>query len=188
MLATCDTRTPQGFRDYVILLLLLDTGIRMKEIVGLTIDSVNFQGSYIKVEGKGNKQREVGIYPEMSKLLWKYIQKYRKPVDSGERALFLGRRGALTDSGIQGIVKRAQARAGLEDIEVHAHVFRHTHAKVYMDQGGELLKLSRELGHSNVRVTETYLRGFRSSDARKDHNSYSPLVSIRFRDKRKKSR
>jgi integrase/recombinase XerD len=181
MLAACDTHTAQGFRDYVILLLLLDTGIRISEIAGLTVDSVNFQGSYIKVEGKGKKQREVGIHPEMSKLLWKYIQKYRKPANPDERALFIGRKGALTGSGIQGIIGRAQKRAGLEDVEVHAHVFRHTHSKVYMEQGGEMLKLSRELGHSNVRITETYLKSFRSAEARKDHNTYSPLARIHFR-------
>jgi integrase/recombinase XerD len=188
LLAACDTRTPLGFRDYVILLLLLDTGMRVSEIASLTIDDVNFQGSYIKVEGKGRKQREIGMYPEMSKLLWKYIQKYRKPANPDERRLFLGHKGPLSGAGIQCVVKRIQRLAGLEDVEIHVHVFRHTHSKVYMDQGGELLKLSRELGHSNVRTTELYLRSFGSSDARKDHNPHSPLATMHFKNKRRKRR
>jgi integrase/recombinase XerD len=185
MLAVCDTRTVQGFRDYVILLLLLDTGIRIGEIASLTVDSVNFQGGYVTVEGKGSKQREVGIHPEMSKLLWKYIQKYRKPANPDERALFLGQRGALSDAGVQQVIKRVQKQAGLEDVEMHAHVFRHTHSKVYTDQGGDVLKLSRELGHSSLRTTEVYLRSFGSSDAIKDHNSHSPLAGMHFRKKGK---
>jgi integrase/recombinase XerD len=188
MLAVCDMHTARGFRDYVILLLLLDTGIRIGEIAGLTVDSVNFQGSYITVDGKGGKQRDVGIYPEMSKLLWKYIHKYRKPANPDERALFLGRRGALRANGVQQMIKYVQKKAGLEDVEMHAHVFRHTHSKEYMDRGGDVLKLSRELGHSSLRTTEIYLRSFQSSDAVKDHNSHSPLSGIRFKKKGKKQR
>jgi integrase/recombinase XerD len=186
MLATCDTGTPFGFRDYVILLLLLDTGMRISELAGLRIEDVNFQGSCVKVFGKGRREREIGIYPEMSKLIWKYIQKRRKSSDDSERALFLGLRGPLGSHGIECIIKRIQVKSGLTDIELHAHVFRHTFAKMYLDRGGELFKLSREMGHSDVRTTKIYLEDFGSTEARKDHNSYSPLAGIQFKKGRKR--
>ncbi len=186
MLAACDTSTPLGFRDYVILLLLLDTGMRVAEVASLRIENVH--ETYIKVEGKGRKEREIGIHPEMSKLLWKYVSKYRQPSNPDEPMLLLGRGKPLHISGIQHVVKRIQRATGLSDIKFTAHVFRHTHSKMYLDNGGELFKLSRELGHSSIQVTKIYLEDFGSSEARKDHDSFSPLSVIPLRKKVKKAR
>lgn len=172
MLAACDTSKPVGFRDYVILLLLLDTGMRVAEIGSLRVENVH--DTYIKVEGKGRKEREIGIHPEMSKLLWKYIHKYRRAPE-GEPLLFMGRSGPLGVYGIQYVIKTIKKKTGLENIRVSAHVFRHTHSKMYMENGGDLFKLSRELGHSSVQVTKIYLEDFGSTEARKEHNSYTPL-------------
>lgn len=135
MLAACDTSDDVGFRDYVILLLLLDTGMRVNELAILRVEDVNLQSCYVKVFGKGRKEREIGIYPEMAKLLWKYIQKYRKPADPGEKTLFIGREGALSKHGVQSMIKRVQIRSGLRDIKFSAHVFRHTFAKMYLERG-----------------------------------------------------
>ncbi len=186
MLDVCDISTPTGFRDYVILLLLLDTGMRIGELAFLTVDDVDFQGCCVKVFGKGRREREIGMHPEMSKLLWKYVQKYRNPSASDERGLFLGRKGALGSHGIHNIVKRIQARSGLVDLEFHAHVFRHTFAKMYLKRGGDLFKLSREMGHSDVRITKIYLEDFGSEEAREDHNVRSPLAFVHLKGKRKK--
>jgi integrase/recombinase XerD len=186
MLATCDTSTPKGFRDYIILLLLLDTGVRLAEIATLTID--NIQEGYIKVFGKGRREREIGLHPEMSKMLWKYVHKYRKSNDPGERALFIGQRGSMSRSGIEQVVKGIQKKAGLEHVKVTPHVFRHTHSKVYMENGGDLLKLSRELGHSSIQVTRIYLEDFGSIEARKDHNAFTPLSSLHLKKQAKRKR
>ncbi len=186
MLNACDTSTPIGFRDYVILLLLLNTGMRVAEIASLRVENVH--ETYIKVEGKGRKEREIGIHPEMSKLLWKYVSKYRSPSNPNEPMLLLGRGKPLHISGIQHVVKRIQSATGLSDIKFTAHVFRHTHSKMYLDNGGELFKLSRELGHSSIQVTKIYLEDFGSSEARKDHDSFSPLSVIPLRRKVKKTR
>lgn len=96
MLATCDQKTKGGFRDYVLLLVLLDTGMRVSELCGLRLKDVHVSGAgggYVKVMGKGKKEREIGLHPEVGKLLWKYIQKYRRPAISDETRLFLGRYG-----------------------------------------------------------------------------------------------
>jgi integrase/recombinase XerD len=178
MIAACDTSTHVGFRDYVILLLLLDTGIRLAEIAGLTLDDIH--DGYIKVTGKGRKEREIGIHPEMSKLLWKYIHKHRE-ADEDEKHVFIGMRGALSNSGIAYVIDCIQRKAGLSDVKITPHVFRHTHSKMYMNNGGDLFKLSRELGHSSVQITKIYLEDFGSMEARKDHNSYTPLSFIQLK-------
>ena len=82
MLASCDTNTIVGFRNYVMFLLLLDTGIRVSEFCSLQV--VDVHPRYIKVFGKGSKEREIGLHPDVSKLLWKYIQKYRGQSSYGE--------------------------------------------------------------------------------------------------------
>lgn len=180
MLEACDITTPLGYRDYVMLLLLLDTGMRVGELLGLKVADVHDR--FVKVFGKGRREREIGIHPEVSKLLWKYIHKYRHPVDLNEPLLFLGKGGKpLHFIGVQGIIKRIQHRSGLDNIKFTPHVFRHTFAKMYLDRGGDLFKLSRELGHSRVEITKKYLEDFHSTEARKDHTAFSPIVGVNLK-------
>jgi integrase/recombinase XerD len=96
MLATCDLKTNEGFRNYVLLLVLLDTGMRVSELCGLRVEDVHVAGSggaYVRVFGKGRKEREIGLHPEVGKLVWKYVHKYRRPAEPDEVALFIGRYG-----------------------------------------------------------------------------------------------
>src|SRR5216684_1335524 len=179
MLETCDTGTATGFRNYVILLLLLDTGMRIGELCGLTVSHV--YDRFVRVFGKGRREREIGIHPEVSKLLWKYIHKYRRPLDPDETALFIGRGKPLHIDGVQDLIKRIQRKSGLDHIRFTAHVFRHTFAKEYLAKGGEIFKLSREMGHSDIQVTKNYLEDFTSSDARKDHAAFSPVSDIKLK-------
>ncbi len=189
MLSCFDLSTELGFRDYLIILLLLDTGIRLSEIAGLDVSSVN--DTYIKVFGKGRKEREVGIHPDVSKLLWKYVHKYRHPKDANETALFLsvsgktvGRR--MGQHGVKQLVERVKAETGIIDMRVSPHIFRHTFAKMYLKAGGDVFKLSRELGHSNIQTTRIYLEDFSSSDARTEHTSFSPINNFKLRKNQKR--
>ncbi len=182
MLATCDQKTDEGFRDYVLLLVLLDTGMRVSELCGLRLEDVHVSGSsgaYVKVFGKGRKEREIGLHPEVGKLLWKYIQKYRHPGNPLETALFVGRQGEpLRVGGVGSLLKRVKKASGIQGVRVSAHTFRHTFAKFYLQRGGEVFKLSREMGHSTVQVTEVYLKDFRSSEARREHTAFSPIGGL----------
>jgi integrase/recombinase XerD len=182
MLNACDRSTDDGYRDFALLLLLFDTGIRLAEIAALRVEDIH--ADYVKVSGKGRKQREVGIHADTSMVLWKYIEMHRDPANGRERRVFIGRYGApLTRSGIQGLIKRIQEKAGLGDIQVHAHLFRHTFAKFYMENGGDLFSLSRELGHSDIQTTRIYLESFTSVQARKEHTKFSPVSLIQIKEK-----
>jgi integrase/recombinase XerD len=183
MFMSLDTSTEMGFRDYLILLLLLDTGIRLSEIAGLEV--ANVHDTYIKVMGKGSKEREVGVHPDVSKVLWKYIHKYRHPKDPDEKVLLLGTgKGSgkpLGQGGIKHLMDRLKKATGITGVRLSAHVFRHTFAKMYLKEGGELFKLSRELGHSDVKTTQVYLKDFVSADARKEHSHYSPINRLHLK-------
>jgi len=88
----------------------------------------------------------------------------------------VGRYGeALKLSGVEDLFKRLKRNCELEGVRVSPHTFRHTFARMYLEQGGELFKLSREMGHSTVQVTEGYLKQFRSAEARREHTNFSPI-------------
>jgi integrase/recombinase XerD len=179
VLAACDTETLNGFRDYVMILLLLDTGMRVSELCGLRLSDV--QSRYVKVDGKGQKEREIGLHPDVGKLLWKYIHKYRMQYGIHDEHVFLGSKGPLTVSGVETIFDNIEKRSGLTGVRLHPHKLRHTFSKRYLKRGGDIFKLSRELGHSSVQITgNVYLGDFKSSDAREDHEQYSPISDVKI--------
>ncbi len=180
MFSVCDLTTSLGFRDYVLMLVLLDTGIRVSELCGLTLDDVH--EGYFKVFGKGRKEREVGMSPTTAKFLWKYIHQHRSAADDDVRALFTNLAGRpITPSGVEQILQRVKEAAGITDVPVTAHKFRHTFARTWLERGGEVYSLSRLMGHSSVKITEIYLEDFKSRQARIQHAKFSPVNNIKLR-------
>ena len=178
MFDACDIKTPLGFRDYVILLVLLDSGIRLGEVVGLKVEGVH--DTYLTVFGKGSKQREVGIGPSTSTALWKYIHKFRKPANEDEPFVFLGRHGDhLLEPGVYEIFRNLKIRAGIDGIRCSPHTLRHTMARMWLENGGEVFKLSRVLGHTTVSITQLYLKDYQSRQAREEHLLFSPVESLK---------
>jgi integrase/recombinase XerD len=159
LLGACDTGTPLGFRDFVLMLVLLDTGLRVSELCNLTLDNV--REDHVKVLGKGDKEREVGISPTTVRHLWKYIHQARAAADDTVTVVFTNFAGKpMTPSGVNQMLERLQEAAGITDVTVTAHLFRHTFARGWLDSGGEVMSLSRVMGHSSVKITEIYLEDF----------------------------
>lgn len=159
----------ESTRDRAILAVLLDTGIRASELCGLTLDRVCFSAddAYLLVHGKNRKSREVGIGRQSRQLLHRYIHRERR-APQNVTAVFLGRTGApLTPMGLDRLLYRLRDRAGLRGVRVGAHVWRHTYAFNFIAQGGDVLRLSRLLGHTSVATTQGYLSAFSARDARR---------------------
>jgi len=164
------------FRDKALLSLMLDTGARAMEVCSLTRDVVfvSPKESYIRVEGKGRRQREIGIGKRTTLALHRYLTQARPKSDLPY--VFLSRDGKMmTTNAIDRTLYRLRGVAGREHfagIRVSAHTLRHSFAVHYMQQGsGDIYKLSRLLGHENVTTTERYLRAFEARDARKGSRS-----------------
>lgn len=192
MLEACDTRTALGFRDFAMVALMADTGLRLGELIRLTVDNfiqVNRQGkSHIRVIGKGKREREIGVSPQVAKLLWKYLRLHRQARTPDEQLLFLGRYGkSLTQRGVEDIVQRLRDKAGIDDVRCSPHTFRHTFAVEYMERGGDIFKLSRELGHGKVSTTEQYIKTLPLSTSRQDHEKFSVIRSLKM-DPRRRNR
>jgi integrase/recombinase XerD len=149
VLGACDVRTDQGFRDAVILVVLLDTGMRVSELVDLRMRHV--QTRYVKVLGKGFKEREIGLHSDVSTVVWWYMETYRPSAAyPGEDRVFLGCKGALTTEGIEPAFQRAARASGIEGVRVSPQTMRHTFSKRSLKNGGDLFRLSRELGRVDL--------------------------------------
>jgi site-specific recombinase XerD len=177
MFSACNLSDHLGFRDYTLMLTLIDTGMRNSEICGLELDGIRVD--HVLVRGKGDKEREIGITPTTAKYLWKYLKVHRRSAQPDETHVFLGRRGTpMTPSGIDQALYRIRDAIGLYEVRLSAHTFRHSFSRMWLEHGGELYSLSRLLGHSSVQVTEVYLREFQSRQARVHHNEFSPLADF----------
>jgi len=159
----CQVSNGGGHRNLAILLLLLDTGIRVSELVNIEIDDVNLSEGYVKIrKAKGNKERFVPVGSLVQKTIWKYLNQYRpQPITERVTRLFLSQYGIpLTKSGIQQMLRRYGRRAGITGVRCSPHVFRHSFAKNYLLNGGDVFSLQKILGHSSLASVRIYLNLF----------------------------
>lgn len=160
-------------RDQALLALLFDTGVRAMEVCGLRLDDVSItpREAYILVKGKGRSEREIGLGKQAALALHRYVSRGRPtPCASAVGYVFLNhKRQQLTPNAIDRVLYRLKQAAGprhYTGIRVSAHTFRHSFAVHYLQQGGDLYKLSRLLGHESVLTTQRYLSAYNSRDAR----------------------
>ena len=150
-----DQNTSAGCRDAAMLLLLLDTGLRCAEILGLWAEDVHLGDQWLKVMGKGQKERVVPFGGRASKLLQRYLYHLR-PEPFGNDRFFLCIDGAqMTESTIKLAFARLAKRA--EVPRLHIHLLRHTFATRYLLNDGDVFTLQRILGHSTLEMTRRYV-------------------------------
>jgi integrase/recombinase XerD len=166
-------------RDTAILALLLDCGLRAEELRTLTIGNVALarnagEDSYIKVMGKGRKEREIPLGDRTRRALNRYMRVVRKGAASSE-PVFLSRHGGiLAHETLKDVLLRLKDVSTLaRDVGCNPHKFRHTFAARYMANGGDVYDLSRLMGRSSVAITEGYLKSLsaKSVRTRKKHLS-----------------
>lgn len=154
-----DTKKPEGQRNKAILETLYSCGLRVSELIELKISNLFFESGFIKIEGKGNKERLVPISTKAIKEINLYLSEYRRNlkihVDS-EDILFLNRRGKkLSRVMIFTIIKNLVAKLGFEK-NVSPHTFRHSFATHLIDGGANLRAVQEMLGHESIITTEIY--------------------------------
>lgn len=158
-----DLRRKEGFRDYVLLHLLFDSGARASEISTLNLDYFNPQQKTLAILGKGDRFRLIDLEKRTSQLLELYIQKYRiAPKPPYQHRIFIGQRGEeLTRHGIYRICQKHLAKAlppkRLQNINP-VHSFRHSRAMDLLYRGKAVTDIKNRLGHDNIQSTMTYLQ------------------------------
>jgi len=179
---TICTSTSAGFRDYTMILMLLDTGIRASELVGLTMDNVNLEDGMVKVFGKGSKERMVPIGAKVQKTLWKYLQRHRpQPSNPLCPTLFLTAAGnPITTDRLRTIIEKYARRAGIKGVRCSPHTYRHTCAISYIRNGGDVFSLQRILGHSSLEIVRIYVN-LAEADVKACHRRFSPVDNMEIR-------
>lgn len=142
-------------RDYAILMLFLNCGIRRSELVGLNLTDV--YEDRIRVVGKGNKERFVYFGTPCRKAIDAYLPERNKKVLTDNRALFGSRNGnRISVDAVHSLVKKALKQAGIDATQFSAHKLRHTAATMMLSGGVDVKTVQEVLGHENLNTTQIY--------------------------------
>jgi integrase/recombinase XerD len=176
LLSQPDRKTRRGYRDFALMLLLVDTGARVGEIAGLSTDDVDVENSYIKADGKSG-QRFIPFGRKVANVLMKYKLRYRfEPVGNGSFFVTQGGR-PMTVGRIDTVVRRYGQMAKLG--RVHPHKLRHSSSVLYLRNGGDPFSLQRKLGHRSLQMTRYYCN-LADSDVRSQHLRYGVADRLRI--------
>ena len=160
MLDACDRSIATGRRDYAVLLLLVQLGLRASEVVALEIDDIDWRGGEMRVRGKGSFHDRLPLLTEPGEALATYLRTDRPRTRS--RRVFVRMKaphsGFAGPSTVSTIVRRALARAGLHAPTKGAHLLRHTLATTMLQKGASMAEIGQVLRHRSPNTTEIYAK------------------------------
>ena len=156
--------TPADMRDRTFVELLYATGARISEVAALVLDSLDLEEGYVRLFGKGSKQRVVPLHPVAIALLRRYLTQARpqllarakRPEASASLALFISNTGkAMSAASLRAAFKKRLVRTG-GDLSLAPHAVRHTFATDLLEHGADLRSVQELLGHENLSATQIY--------------------------------
>lgn len=154
LLRVCEGKAFDQRRDSALLRLMIDTGVRLSEVSGLRIEDVDFNTEVVVVLGKGRRPRAVPFGSKTSVALDRYVRVRATHSHARLPALWLGARGALTDSGVTQILRRRCAEASID--RIHPHQLRHTAASAWLAVGGSEGDAMRLFGWKSREMLSRY--------------------------------
>lgn len=161
-----------------MLMVLLDTGIRLSELLDIRTDRMNLTESHAQVSGKGAKDRYIYFGAQSKKLLWRYISLFRPQPMGITTQVFLNRDGsAMQARRFAFILTNIGRKASVSD--VHPHRFRHTAAVQFLRNGGNIFALQKMLGHTTLEMVR-YDVELSQEDVKKVHKTASPADNWRL--------
>lgn len=155
-----DVKTPKGLRDRAMIELMYGAGLRVSELIGITLQDYSQEESVLRVIGKRGKVRIVPIPAETHEWLRKYVEESRSAfvISKAFSEIFLNARGApLSRSGVFRILREYATSAGIE-LEIGPHTLRHSYAVHMVQAGADLRSVQELLGHESISTTEVYTR------------------------------
>ncbi len=169
--------SPSDARNQTLFMILLDTGLRIGELINRKLEDIQMDEGYLKVLGKGKKERIVPIGNNAQKALQRYLFRFRpKPINPVINNVFLSRSSnPSTENSMKLMFTRLAKRSGV--CRLHAHLCRHTFATRFLINGGDVFTLQQILGHSTLEMVSRYVN-LASSHIAIQHQKYSPLDRI----------
>ncbi len=159
LLDTENPATPDAIRFRALLELICATGLRVSELVGMPLNALDREGRYVRVTGKGNKERLVPL----ALTAWEAIQAYlpvRMGFSQAKASRFLfpssGREGYLTRQRFAQLLKERAVKAGIDPARISPHVLRHAFATGLLNHGADLRSVQKMLGHTDIATTQIY--------------------------------
>ena len=175
--------THERLRNFSIMMMFLDTGIRLDELVNMRLSRIDFAIGEMTILGKGNKERKVPIGSQAKKALLDYLTKERpdpvNPLDA-DRVYLTSDGYPLTHDAVEKLFQRVKKTAGIE--KFHPHVCRHTFSVRYLVNGGDAFSLQKILGHTSLEMTRKYVN-LAEGDVKEKHRRFSPMDNLGFRTK-----
>jgi integrase/recombinase XerD len=160
LIQAIDLSTPEGERNKAMLETLYSCGLRVSELISLKLSDLFFEEGFIKITGKGNKQRFVPVGKATIKIVTSYVNQIRVHLTiqkSFEDTLFLNRRGRqLTRAMVFTIIKNLAIKINLNKT-ISPHTFRHSFATHLLENGADLRSIQLMLGHESITTTEVYM-------------------------------
>ena len=141
-------------RNYCMCSLMLDSGLRLHEVVTLTIEHTHLPEGYIIVDGKGNKQRVVPLGMNTRKFLFRYLSR-RPGCAATDRVFLMSNLEPVTDGTLRQMFRKLKQRSGIP--RLRAHLLRHTFATRYLENGGDMYALQQILGHTSLEMVKKYV-------------------------------
>ena len=175
LLQSPDPSSLQGIRDAAMLELLYAAGLRVSELIGVRVPDVNLEAGFVRVTGKGSKQRlvPIGQYAREKTLI--YLQNARSRLLHGQSSvyMFIGRQGKpLTRQGFWKLLKRYGRRTGIEK-RLTPHSFRHSFATHLLEGGADLRAVQIMLGHVDISTTQIYTH-VANDQLKQTHRKFHP--------------
>jgi integrase/recombinase XerC len=171
MVDACTEST--ALRDRALLLVLMDTGMRLNEVVFMRAEHISWEEGALHVYGKGNKERIVVPSRPTLLAIYRYLKARRSPL---ENIWLSEERRPLTRSGVQQIIKRISMKALGK--AAGPHKFRHTFACNYLANGGSIDSLQYILGHSSLKMVMQYVEATKAQRARAQSRLFSPVERL----------
>jgi integrase/recombinase XerD len=179
LLSSVDRTTPEGERNRAILETLYGCGLRVSELLDLRLSDLFFKEGFLKVKGKGSKERFVPVGPVTRKHISLYrdqVRSHQAPAKGFEDTLFLNRNGRrLSRAMVFTIVRTQAALAGIRK-KISPHTFRHSFASHLLQNGADIRAIQQMLGHESITTTEVYMHVDRQHLS-KVVNTYHPRNS-----------
>lgn len=176
LLSTIDLSAPQGHRNRAMIEMLYSCGLRVSELVGLRLSDLFFDDGFVRIEGKGSKQRLVPMSDEAQRViqLWIVQRRLMEPAAEAREIVFLNRRGGrLSRVMVFNIIKAAVAAAGIAK-NVSPHTLRHSFATHLLAGGANIRQIQQMLGHESILTTEIYTH-VEGSQLRRELEQNHPL-------------
>lgn len=179
LLASIDDQYYASYRDKIMILVLLDTMVRISELLEIKRRNVDLKAGFIQLEAMDTKTRKARIVPLSSKSIKLLTEYMAETEDFGSELLFLTYDGRkLTANTFRRNMMEYGERAGIRNKRVSPHTLRHTGALFYVMNGGDPFSLQKILGHSDMSMVRKYIQ-MTNSDVKRQHNSFSPLNRLK---------